>query len=244
MQLFSPDLEGFPNLLATFTSKAHGNLAFHVEDDPLNVERNHERLAKRLDYDKNKLLYMKQVHSNDVHLVTAKDTFYTPPTSDALITKLKNTPLMVMMADCSGLLFYDPVREVIAVAHAGRAGAFLNIVKNVIEKMDKEFGSKSEDIYVWVSASIGVCCYEVGAEIAKETSSLGLDYAIDKKEDRYSLDVNAILRKQLLAQGILEQKLHFTNICTACNTQEYYSYRAEGLTGRFAGVIMLRESRT
>ncbi len=244
MQLFSPKNKEFSNLLATFTSKDDGNLAFHVEDNPLDVEHNHERLAKHLGYDKNRLVYMKQVHSNDVHLVTSKDTFYTPSTSDALITNLKNTPLMVMMADCSGLLFYDRVCEVIAVAHAGRAGAFLNIAKNVVEKMHTEFGSKPEDIYVWVSASIGTCCYEVGEEIAKEASYLGLDYAMDKKEGRYYLDVNAILHKQLLSVGILEQKLHFCDICTACNTQEYYSYRAEGLTGRFAGVIMLRESRT
>ncbi|MCD6258726.1 MAG: peptidoglycan editing factor PgeF [Helicobacteraceae bacterium] len=244
MQLFSPDNKEFSNLLTTFTSKADGNLAFHVKDNPLDVERNHEQLSKRLGYEKEKLVYMQQVHSNDVHLVTAHDTFHTPPTSDALVTNLKNTPLMVMMADCSGLLFYDPVHEVIAIAHAGRAGAFSNIVKNVIEKMHTEFGSKPEDILVWVSASIGVCCYEVGEEIAKEASSLGLDYAMDKKEDSYYLDINAILLKQLLAQGISEQKLHFATICTACNTQEYYSYRVEGLTGRFAGVIMLRESRT
>ena len=244
MQLFKQKGKEFPNLLATFTSKAHGNLAFHVEDDPLDVEENHTKLSKHLSYEKERLVYMKQVHSNNVHLVSAYDNFHTPPTSDALITNSKNTPLMVMMADCSGLLFYDPVREVIGVAHAGRAGAFSNIVKNVLKKMYTEFDSKPQDIYVWVSASIGVCCYEVGEEIAKEASLLGFDYAIQAKVGRYYLDVNAILHQQLLAQGIQKSKLHFANICTACNTNTYYSYRAEGLTGRFAGLIMLRESRT
>lgn len=240
MQSFKPNMKDFSNLLATFTSKADGNLAFHVQDNPLDVEHNHEKLAKGLTYEKERLVYMNQVHSNDVHLITSNDNFKTPPTSDALVTNRKNTPLMVMMADCSGLFFYDPAHEVIAVAHAGRAGAFCNISKNVIEKMHTEFGSQPQDIYVWVSASIGVCCYEVGEEIADEASFLGLDYSIHKKEDRYYLDVNAILQKQLLAQGIQTSKLSFTNICTSCHTQEYYSYRAEGMTGRFAGVLMLR----
>jgi polyphenol oxidase len=244
MHLFKPNMKDFSNLLATFTSKANGNLAFHVEDDPLYVEENHAKLAKDLGYTKEKLVFMKQIHSNDVHRVTSDDNFHTPPTSDALVTNKKNIPLMVMMADCSGLLFYDPVHEVIAAAHAGRAGAFSHIVTNVLEKMHEEFGCEPKDICVWVSASIGSCCYEVGEEIAKEALSLDLAYAIDTKENRYYLDVNAILQKQLLAQGIQTSKLSFANICTACNTDTYYSYRAEGLTGRFAGVIMLRESRT
>ena len=244
MQSIHLDLKDFPTLLAAFTSKAHGNLAFHVEDDPLDVARNHAQLAKDLGYTKEKLVFMKQIHSNRVHLVTSHDSFETPPISDALITNKKNIPLMVMMADCSGVLFYDPVAEAIGVAHAGRAGAFFNIVKNVIEKMQAEFGSKPQDIYVWVSASIGSCCYEVGEEIVQEALALDLDYAIHTKERCHFLDINAILRKQLLSQGIIEQKIDFTDICTACNTSTHYSYRAEGLTGRFAGVIMLRKSRT
>jgi len=136
-------LNNISNLKSVFTTKYSGNLAFHVNDDKRVVKNNHNRLANELKYDKNSLIYMKQIHSDIVHVVNNNDNFYNPPTCDALITNKINTPLMVMVADCSPILFYDTEKKIIAVAHAGRAGAFKNIPKNVINSFlsaeDKKF---------------------------------------------------------------------------------------------------------
>ncbi|MBE0514653.1 peptidoglycan editing factor PgeF [Sulfurimonas sp.] len=236
---YSEKLSLFTNLLHAFTTKESGNLAFHVGDGEINVQKNHELLATELGYEKKSLVHMRQIHSDIVHVVTNED-FKTPPTCDALVTNKLNTPLMVMVADCSPILFYDDKKRVIAAAHAGRAGAFQNIVKNVIEKMQTEFGSDAKDIYVSVGASIGVCCYEVGGEIYEETKEKGLEYAMQKREGRFYLDVGKILQKQLLSCGIKKENIEFSNECSCCNTQRYFSYRAEAKTGRFAGVIQLK----
>jgi len=238
---YSKKLNAFVNLTHAFTSRESGNLAFHVEDDELSVEKSHENLAKTLNYEKRMLVHMKQIHS-DLVCVVSDEKFSTPPTCDALITNRLNTPLMVMVADCSAVLFYDDKQKVIAVAHAGRAGAFKNIVKNVVEKMDKEFGSNPKDIRISLGASIGVCCYEVGSEIYDETKALGLEYAVEKRDGSFYLDVNKILKKQLIECGIDEQNIEIFNECTSCNTDKYFSYRAEKQTGRFAGVLMIKDS--
>ncbi|MDP2893413.1 MAG: peptidoglycan editing factor PgeF [Sulfurimonas sp.] len=236
---YSKKLSAFQNLTHTFTSRGSGNLAFHVEDDPLHVEKNHKALAEALNYDKKSLVHMKQIHSDIVHVVTNED-FKTPPTCDALITNKPQIPLMAMVADCSPLLLYDKAKNVIAVAHAGRAGAFKNIVKITVEKMCKEFGSNPKDIYVSIGASIGVCCYEVGCEIYEEAKALHLEYAMQKRDESFYLDVNKILKKQLIECGIDEQNIEIFNECTSCNTDKYFSYRAEKQTGRFAGVLMIK----
>lgn len=229
----------FPNLIHSFTTKESGNLAFHVGDEKLHVEKNHALLAKELGYEKSSLVHMKQIHSDIVHVVTNED-FETPPTCDALITNRANTPLLVMVADCSPILFYDDEKKVIAAAHAGRQGAFKNILKNVIEKMKTEFGSEPKNIHVSVGASIGVCCYEVGGEIYDEAKEKGLEYAMQKRGESFYLDVGKILRAQLLSCKIKEENIEFCEDCTCCNTQRYFSYRAEAKTGRFAGVLMLK----
>jgi len=233
---YSQNLSHFPNLLHAFTTKESGNLAFHVGDDPQIVEKNHELLSCDLGYEKEKLVYMKQIHSDLVYVVTDED-FSTPPTCDALITNKKELPLMVMVADCSPVLLYDAEQKVVAAVHAGRAGAFQNILKNTLEAMRHEFGSKAKDIYATIGASIGVCCYEVGAEIEKEAKALGLEYAMQKREGHLCLDVNAILKKQLEACGVAN--IEILELCTSCNKEKLFSYRAEKQTGRFAGVIML-----
>jgi YfiH family protein len=236
---YSKKLTLFPNLIHSFTTKESGNLAFHVGDEKLHVEKNHALLAKELGYEKNSLVHMKQIHSDIVHVVLDED-FETPPTCDALITNKTNKALMVMVADCSPILFYDDEKKVIAAAHAGRQGAFKNIVKNVIEKMKTEFGSEAKNVHVSFGASIGVCCYEVGSEIYDEAKVLGLEYAMRKRGESFYLDVGAILLKQLLSCGIKRENIEFCEDCTCCNTQRYFSYRAEAKTGRFAGIIELK----
>lgn len=221
-----------------FTTKDDGNIAFHVDDDRNNVLANHEVLARSHHYDLSKLVHMKQIHSNIVHVVDENDNFENPPTCDALITDQKNIPLMVMVADCSPIVFYDPKKKVIAVAHSGREGTFKNITKNVIEKFVSLYGSSLKDIEVVVGPAIGKCCYEVGVEIANEAKKLNLEFAVTQKEDQYFLDIPSILKHQFEELGLTNYQI--SKECTCCNTDKYYSYRSEGKTGRFCAVVELR----
>ncbi|WP_345993907.1 peptidoglycan editing factor PgeF [Sulfurimonas sp. HSL-1716] len=233
-------IEKFTEVLCRFSTRDEGgNLAFHVGDDIKAVDANHALLAQKLGYNKDVLVHMKQIHSDIVHVVTPKDTFHTPPTCDALVTNRKNVPLMVMVADCTPVLFYDPVHKAIGVAHAGRAGAFGNIVKNVVQTMQSEYGSNPQEIIVSVGSAIGVCCYEVGEEIYEE-SKKEFGYAFEKHAGNYYLDINKIILTQLKECGIQEEHIQNDGVCSACNTKEYFSYRAEGQTGRFAGILMLK----
>lgn len=233
-------LDMYREILYSFTTRENvGNLAFHVGDDVESVNEHHASLAQELGYDKEVLVHMKQIHSDIVHVVGEQDGFAAPPTCDALVTDKRNIPLMVMVADCTPVLFYDPTCKAIGVAHAGRAGAFGNIVGKVVKMMQQEYGSKPEHIIVSIGSAIGVCCYEVGKEIYDEEKER-FGYAFEQREGSYYLDVNKIILAQLQKSGIQERNIDNSGICTACNTEEYFSYRAEGQTGRFAGILMLR----
>ena len=239
MQTFhSQLLNKFPYLTHTFTSINDGNLAFHVGDDEKNVIQNHQKLAQKLHYKLETLVHMKQIHSNIVKIVTDEDNFKNPPTCDALITDKKNIPLMVMVADCSPILFFDSQKEVIAVAHAGRAGAFSNIIQNVLDIFTQKFHSKVEDIVVTVGPAICVECYEVGKEIYQEAKKLQMEYALSKKGEKYHLNILAILQKQLREAGIKEINCEIATNCSRCHS-DFFSYREDKNCGRFAGVIIL-----
>lgn len=232
-------LKEFNDIEHGFTSKINGNLAFHVGDDKESVIQNHTKLSKYLSYDKDSLVHMKQIHSSIVKKVDKSDDFNHPPICDALITDKKNTPLMVMVADCSPILFYDAKREIIAVAHAGRKGAFTNIIFNVIQSFKNDFSSDPQDIFVSIGSSILECCYEVGEEIYKEAEILNLEYALSFKDNSYYLDISKILYKQLLNAGVKRENIEISQNCSCCS-KELFSYRREDITGRFAGVIFLK----
>lgn len=223
-----------------FTNKEDGNLAFHVGDALKSVYANHTQLAYKLGFERDALVHMKQIHSNTVHIVGDEDNFYNPPTCDALVTNKSNIPLMVMVADCTPVLFWTSTPltcKAIGVAHVGRAGAFGNIVKNVIEMLEAEYGALSQNIVVTLGPSIGVCCYEVGREIVE--SAKEFHYAFEVRDAKYYLDINKIIVSQLRACKIAEENIINESVCTACHTKTYFSYRKEGSTGRFAGVLLL-----
>jgi len=240
MQTFhSQLLNKFPKLTHTFTSINDGNLAFHVGDDEKKVIYNNQKLAQKLDYKLETLVHMKQIHSDIVKIVTNEDNFKNPPTCDALITDKKNIPLMVMVADCSPILFFDSQKEVIAVAHAGRAGAFSNIIQNVLDIFTQKFHSKIEDIVVTIGPAICAECYEVGEEIYQEAKRLQMEYALSSKEGKYHLNIRKILQKQLREAGVKETNCEIATHCSRCHS-DFFSYREDEKCGRFAGVIMLR----
>jgi len=222
------------NILKLFTTTADENLAYHVTTNETQVNTARANLAKKHNFDINNLKYMNQIHGNDVQIVSNDTNLYE---CDALITNLKNTPLMVMVADCIPILFYDKVKSVIAVAHAGRNGTFLNIGSNVINSMIYNFSCEANNIKVEMGASIQKCCYEVSNEILNIVHKNFGDKFIN---NRY-IDLQSINQKQLLDCGIKGQNIRISNICTKCSKKPYYSYRNNSTCGRFAGIIMLRD---
>ncbi|MCG3715500.1 peptidoglycan editing factor PgeF, partial [Aliarcobacter butzleri] len=153
---------------------------------------------------------------------------------DALITKTKNLPLMVMVADCIPILIFDEVKGVIAAIHAGRNSTFLKISEITTKKMIEDFSCKTENIKVIMGPSIQKCCYEVNDELKNIVEkSFGKEFVIGN-----NIDLQGINKKLLENLGI--KNIEISSICTKCSNKPFFSYRKEKNTGRFAGVITFK----
>jgi len=221
-------------LLALFTEIDDNNIAYHVTEDKSSVDTARENLSYKYNFPLENLQYMDQIHSNIVNKISCESN---PQTCDALVTNKLNTPLMVMVADCIPILFYDCVKKVIAVAHAGRVGTFEKITINTIEKMEIEYKTNPKDIEVILGPSIQKCCYEVNIEIAQFVKeNFGEEFVKNR-----NIDLQGINKKQLLELGIQEENISISSICTKCSNEPYFSYRNNKTCGRFAGLIMLKD---
>lgn len=248
--LSSKLLSQYLQISAHFTTRHGGvsssphdnlNLAFHVGDNPKNTLENHRILADMLEYDLKNLIHMRQIHSNNIIIANSTMNFDTSPQCDALITNCTDIPLMVMSADCTPILLYDPIKHAIGAVHAGRAGALNRILPMTLEAMEKNYGTALSDIQIVLGPSIHGCCYEINENIADEVKAKGYEAALIRTKKKVSLDVNTILHIQLKVLGIASQQVETINQCTSCNCHDYFSYRAdEQHTGRIAGVIFLR----
>lgn len=204
------------------------NLGLHVNDEPLHVKHNRDYLCEQLGV--SNIVFMNQVHGAEVVVIEGN---VPSPTCDAMITNQKGIALAVLVADCIPILLYDFVHEAIGVVHAGRSGSALHIGTRCLETMHQMYGSMTKDIRVWLGPCIRSCCYEVGKEV-----TTGLESCLHVKENRYFLDLPLLNKTEFLALGVDEKNIVDSAICTCCSS-EYFSYRRDTITGRFAGVIWL-----
>jgi hypothetical protein len=179
---------------------------------------------------------LRQIHSGTVREATPAcgDRF---DEGDALISAQPGVIVGIRTADCVPILLADQRTRAVAAAHAGWRGTAQNIAGSVVNEMRKRFGSRVEDLHAAVGPSIGPCCYEVGADVARQFGTWCPD--LDSASGPVRLDLPAINKVQLSAIGVPD--IWVAGECTFCLPERYFSFRREKeQAGRMLSFIGLR----
>ena len=212
------------------------NTSFQSEDNPVNVRKN-LRLIQEVTNAEN-LVFNNQVHGDNVTILRNEDNpdLKTVRDADAIITDIADIAIMVKQADCQGVILFDSMKSVVGIIHCGWRGNVINILGTVVDLMKHEFDCRESDISAGIGPSLGPCCGEF--KTYREIFPAWFTKYMNKEN---YFDLWEISIKQLIEVGIYREKIEVAGICTRCNTDIFYSHRAEGTTGRFATVAMLRE---
>ena len=166
--------------------------------------------------------------------------------TDALITDEPGLPLLLCFADCTPILLLDPAPRAVGIAHGGWKGTVRRIAAKTVLRMQREFGTRPENVLAAIGPSIGPCCYEVGPEVERQFQEAfsGHEAALFSHPDAAGgthLSLWAANRLQLEEIGVLREHIDEARTCTACHHEDFFSYRADGgQTGRLGAVIALR----
>ncbi len=149
------------------------NLATHIEDSLQDVLDNRSIVADHLGVSSDRITCGNQVHGLNAVRITedligagAMSSDTAIPDCDAIYTDIPNIPLFLFTADCVPVGIYDPVHHVVATVHAGWRGAIGHLPVITIEAMQRDFGTRFEDCYVYLGPSIGPESFEVNQELA------------------------------------------------------------------------------
>lgn len=211
------------------------NMAFNVGDHPKDVENNLDILREVVGAEK--LIFMNQLHGRDI-LVLQREKgpeIRSGVHADAMITDIPYLGLMVKQADCQAVILFDPVKKVISNVHCGWRGNVLNILGAVVQRMRTVFNCRGSDLIACISPSLGPCC----AEFVTYEDIFDQDLRRHMIRPTY-FDLWEMSRVQLAEAGLEEDNIRVAGICSKCNTDLFFSYRAEGTTGRSATVVMLK----
>ena len=225
------------------------NLGLHTGDKAEDVVVNRQRFCEAVDVDCTKVVTAEQVHGEDIRIVGLNEagrgmTSYEQalPGTDGLITNCKGLPLLLLFADCVPVLIADPVRGVVGISHAGWKGTMAKIAAKTVTAMQANFGTNPSDCVVAIGPSIGSCCYQVDETVVNKLQSGFREWQrfVTSQQDKWLLDLWEVNRQQLLDIGVRQEQISISGVCTACNTDVFFSYRQEGgQTGRIGAIITL-----
>lgn len=219
------------------------NLGGTVGDERANVRENRLRMFRGLDRDPASVFDLWQVHGTQTSFATEpRQPDAHEEKGDILFTDRPEITLYMRFADCTPLLFHDPQRSVVGIAHAGWLGTVRGVATAAVRAMSERYGSNPAEIRAGIGPSIGPDHYEVGQDVVEKVHQVFGDHAaslLPRVGEQIHFDLWAANRLQLEQAGV--RQIEVAEICTACHLDDWYSHRAEkGKTGRFGALIALR----
>lgn len=211
------------------------------KDEYEKVLKSYKSLCSSIDCEYINLVKTNQEHTDCVRIVNEKENLSDPDfnlekynATDGLITNKKDLILSTTNADCILLLFFDPVKKVIANTHSGWKGTLQRISVKTVEKMIKEYGCNPSDIICCICPSIRKCHFEVEKQVKdmfeKEFKDLGnLNDIIEEKVKDKKWNIDTVLINQILLEkeGLKKENIIDSKICSVCNCDIIHSYRVE-----------------
>ena len=239
-----PNLSQYHQLRhATFTR--HGGVSLSPYDslntsdavgDPLkNVAANLMIIKRTMDVPR--ILSTRQTHGTEILIAGADTTEMAAAAwqADAMITNSVGTGLMIKQADCQAVILFDPRKNVIANVHCGWRGNVGNILSRVVRTMRDHFHCKSGNLVAAIGPSLGPCC----AEFVTHKEIFPPDFNEFRVSENH-FDLWRLSSHQLVMEGVYPENITVSEICTRCHTDRFFSYRGEGVTGRFGTFVMLK----
>ena len=177
-----------------------------------------------------------QTHGSSIAIIGTRAAPPAPvPGCDALLTDVPGVTLLIRTADCLPILFADPSRRVVGIAHAGWRGLAASLPARVVSMLRHAYQSQPDALHAAIGPAIRPCCYEVGPEFAQRFGSF-----VRGQDGRRTCDLIGAATEQLVRCGMRPDRILDTHRCTACETDEWFSLRREGPdTGRLTSFIML-----
>ncbi len=224
------------------------NLGFSCGDEISKVTENYSLFCKAFGCSTESLVAGNQDHHCNIKRVSSSDfgTGISKPkfteSFDGLCTNEKGVTLVIYCSDCVPIYFYDPVKECIALCHAGWRGTVNGMAQNAIETMQKEFSSSAENILVAIGPSISKKAFEVDEPCADEFMKLDNfeKFVEHKHKKKYLVDLWECNRQFLLKSGVKPENITVGNVCTVQNSDLVFSHRVtKGRRGSNAAFMQI-----
>lgn len=246
----------YKEVVHAFTLRAYdfdigGNDTFLINKEQ--YIKNYRLLADALEIDYNNIVRPCQTHSSNVKVIEEKVnsiSFFSEDlkNTDGLLTNNSNVIFSLSYADCMPIFLYDPMKKVVGNIHSGWRGTVSKIGQRAVNLMIDKYNCNPEDIICCIGPTIRKDHFEVKEDVKEifynkfnYTGKIDEIIKADLSNNSYYIDTVLVNRLMLKEVGLLDKNIIDSNICTACNSSIFHSYRVDGkLSGRNTAIMGLR----
>lgn len=215
----------FDNIHLYISQASDGNLVSKYGEKEAKFNR--EEIYKKVGIRRELIYEGEQVHSGNIKIIKKnaknKKTNYVFSETDGLVTNLKNTFLLLKIADCLPIFYFDKKKKVIALVHAGWRGLDKNIHIKAVKILKEELNCKIKNISVYIGPHIKKCCYYYPS-FPFSGKKKWQDY-LKKKQGLISCDLTKFTLDSLKKQGIVGENISVSKSCTACSKEFFSHYK-------------------
>lgn len=246
LQLIHPRWPAPRNVRSIITTRNGGssvdtyaslNLSYKVGDMDSNVTKNRDKLFGRLKSAPYTIMkrpaWPEQTHSN---AVVESSSITDATKADAVFTKTPHDICGIMTADCLPVFLCDQKGTEVAVAHAGWRGLAYGVIYETVKKLS----APRNQILAYLGPAISSRHYEVNFDLVRTFIDLDQSYEgcfKPTKNHKFKADLYALAKRQLRSLGIT--KVFGGAYCTFHQSDIFFSFRRDGMTGRMAALIWL-----
>jgi len=211
------------------------NVSYSVGDLAHQVEENRRRVRQALGLEE--LISATQVHGRQEAVIQTGVPVPSGeiPEVDILITAQPDLGLVIKQADCQAVLFFDPEHRVVANTHCGWRGQVNHVLTETVRRLSRHCGCRPENLLAAIGPGLGPCC----AEFRHYRREFPPEFWKYQVRPGY-FDLWQLSFDQLTAAGLEPRNIEVAGLCSRCRTEEFFSYRRDGIAGRQAAVIALK----
>lgn len=246
MSWITPDWPAPDNIRACITTRAGGNslspytsnnLGLHVGDNPEHVQHNRQQLCAALGLSQSPQ-WLEQIHG--VKVVNAKADGLVR-TADGSFSNQPGQACLVMTADCLPILLCDKKGAQLAALHCG----WRSLAKGICARGLQKFEGAPHQIIAYLGPAISQPHFEVGIDVLEaffkaarnhtHRDEIAAAFTPAQRPLHFYADIYALARAELRALGVTD--VYGGDYCTYADSERFYSYRRDKVTGRMASLI-------
>lgn len=178
-------------------------------------------------------------HQGKVKIATFKNQGQWIKNVDGLITKEKDLYLSLTVADCFPVFFFEPKKEVVALAHASWRTITRGLIIQIIKIMKNRFSCQSKNILIGIGPGIRTCHFEVKENLAKKFLKRFGQKVLMKRKNRFFIDLPLAIKLEAIKNGVLPKNIEDIKDCTYCLKNKYFSRRREKLKELKAMMVLM-----